>query len=186
MSFGANTSFTNSVISEIGFLFAAKKPGFLPRILNKRNQSMKTLAPLTESEVKQLVDDWYSKLDIHAPVEEFLPMLADKNLEMQFPEGTLHSLDEFKTWYDRVTYTFFDEVHTMQVLNITPALDQANIQLVVRWEAHRWHPPAPKSERLDFDAAQRWVVKRSPDTQKPVIVTYIVDSLTPQKGSASL
>lgn len=147
---------------------------------------MNKLAPLTESEVKQLVDDWYLKLDVHTPVEEFLPLLADETLEMQFPEGLLHGQDEFKTWYDGIIHTFFDEVHTMQVLDITPASDQADIQLVVRWEAHRWRAPAPKSERLAFDAAQRWVVKRSPDTQKPVIVTYIVDSLTPLEGSASL
>lgn len=147
---------------------------------------MNKLAPLTESEVKQLVDDWYLKLDVHTPVEEFLPLLADETLEMQFPEGPLHGQDEFKTWYDGIIHTFFDEVHTMQALDITTASDQADIQLVVRWEAHRWHPPKPKSERLAFDAAQRWVVKRSPDTQKPVIVTYIVDSLTPLEGSASL
>ncbi len=149
-------------------------------------QSMNKLAPLTESEVKQLVNDWYLKLDVHAPVEEFLLMLADKTLEMQFPEGTVHGQDGFKTWYDRVTHTFFDEVHTMQALDITAASEQAEIQLVVRWDAHRWHPPAPKSEHLAFDAVQRWVVKRSPDTQKPMIVTYIVDSLTPLAGSASL
>lgn len=147
---------------------------------------MNKLAPLTESQVKQLVDDWYLKLDVHATVEEFLPLLADENLEMQFPEGTLHGQDAFKTWYDGVIHTFFDEVHTMQALDITTASDHANVQLVVRWEASRWHAPAPKSERLAFDAAQTWVVKRSPETQKPVIVTYIVDSLTPLDGFPNL
>lgn len=150
------------------------------------NMCMNKLAPLTESEVKQLVDDWYLKLDVHAPVAEFLPLVTDKDLKMQLPEVTLHGQDEFKTWYDGVIHTFFDEVHTMQVLDITTALDQAHIQLVVRWEASRWHAPAPKSERLAFDAAQRWVVKRSPDTQKPVIEIYIVDSLTPLEGFPSL
>lgn len=147
---------------------------------------MKTLTPLTESEVKQFVDDWYLKLDIHAPVEEFLPLLVEENLTMQLPERTLHSLDEFKTWYDGVTHIFFDEVHTMQELNIAIASDRADIQLVVRWEASRWHEPAPKSERLAFNAAQRWVVKRSPNTQKPVVETYIVDSFTPLPGFPSL
>lgn len=147
---------------------------------------MNNLVPLTESEVKKLVDDWYLKLDVHAPVKDLLPLLADESLEMQFPEGRLHGHDEFKTWYDGVIHTFFDEVHTMQALDITTASDSANIQLVVRWEASRWRAPAPKSERLAFDAAQRWVVKRSPDTHKPVIVTYIVDSLTPLDGFPSL
>jgi len=37
-----------------------------------------------------------------------------------------------------------------------------------------------------FDAAQTWIIKRSSETGKPVIVTYIVDGLTPMEGSAEL
>jgi hypothetical protein len=147
---------------------------------------MNTLTPLTELEVKQLVDDWYLKLDVHTTVEELLPMLANENLEMRLPEVKLRSLDEFKTWYEGIIHTFFDEVHTMQKLVINTASDRADIQLVVRWEASRWPSPAPKSQRLAFDAAQRWVVVRSPDRQKPIIKTYIVDSLTPVGGFPSL
>jgi hypothetical protein len=147
---------------------------------------MNTLTTLTESEVKKLVDDWYLKLDVHAPISEMLPLLVGEALEMQLPETTLHGLDEFKTWYDRVIHTFFDEVHIMQKLNITTGVEQADVQLVVRWEASRWNAPAAKSERLAFDAAQRWVVVRSPQTQQPVILTYIVDSLTPLPGFPNL
>jgi hypothetical protein len=147
---------------------------------------MNDLVILSQFEIKQLVDDWFLKLDLHATVEELLPLLANENLEMQFPEGTLHGQDEFKAWYDRVTHTFFNEVHTMRELNITTALDHAKVQLVVLWKANRWYPPAPKSECLAFNAAQTWIVQRSPVTQKPVIITYIVDSLTPQEGSAKL
>lgn len=147
---------------------------------------MNTLTTLSEPEVKQLVDDWYLKLDVHAPISEVLPLLAGETLEMQLPETTLHGLDEFKTWYDGVIHTFFDEVHIMQTLNITTGAEQADVQLVVRWEASRWNAPAPKSERLAFDAAQRWVVVRSPMTQQPAILTYIVDSLTPLPGFPSL
>jgi hypothetical protein len=147
---------------------------------------MNTLTTLTESEVKQLVDDWYLKLDVHAPIAEVLPLLAGETLEMQLPETTLHGLDGFQSWYDGVIHTFFDEVHTLQTLDITTGSDQADVQLVVRWEASRWNAPAPKSERLAFDAAQRWVVVRSPDTQQPAIVTYIVDSLNPLPGFPNL
>ena len=49
----------------------------------------------------------------------------------------------------------------------------------------RWHPPAPRSERLDFDAYQRWQLVDAPgDTIK--LQTYIVDRLEPMPGSASL
>ncbi|MEY4520372.1 MAG: hypothetical protein RLZZ499_2972 [Cyanobacteriota bacterium] len=156
---------------------------------------MNTLTTLTESEVKQFVNDWYLKLDVHAPISEVLPLLAGETLEMQLPETTLHGLDGFRSWYDRVIHTFFDEVHTLQTLDITIDGDRvlkdtaphiakaephrAYIHLIVRWEASRWNAPAPKSERLSFDAAQRWVVERSPETQQPAIVTYIVDSFNP-------
>jgi hypothetical protein len=147
---------------------------------------MNTLTTISESEVKQLVDDWYLKLDVHAPISEVLPLLAGETLEMQLPETTLHGLDEFTAWYEGVIRIFFDEVHTMQTLDITIDGDCADVQLVVRWEASRWNAPAPKSERLAFDAAQRWVVVRSPQTQQPAIVTYIVDSLTPLPGFPNL
>lgn len=142
---------------------------------------MTTLTRIYEAEVRQLVTDWFVKLDIHAPVEEMLPLLAPENLEMQLPEVTLHGLDEFRSWYEGVIHTFFDEVHTMQSLDINTTSQQAEVQLVVRWETSRWNAPAANSERLAFDAAQRWVIKRSPDSQNLVINTYIVDALTPLK-----
>jgi hypothetical protein len=148
---------------------------------------MSNLKPLTETEVRQLVNDWYVKLDIHAPMVEILPLLDDEELEMQFPETTLHGYVEFETqWYQRVIRTFFDEVHVLKELNINISNDRADIKLVVKWEASVWNPPAAKSERIMMDASQTWVVKRSPKSQKPVIVSYIVNSLNYYEGSARL
>ena len=149
---------------------------------------MSNSTPLTKEEVKQLVDDWYLKLDVHAPMVEILPMLADEELEMQFPEATLHGHAEFEGWYQGVIRIFFDEVHTLKELDITLLDDdmQANVKLVVYWEASRWNPPAAKSDRLMFDAYQTWVVRRLPESGKPVVVTYVVDKLEPMAGSAKL
>jgi hypothetical protein len=160
---------------------------------------MNHMTPLLESEVKQLVDTWYAKLDVHAPVEELLPLLADDGMEMKLPEVTLRGHAEFIQWYERVIRTFFDEIHTMKELHITfpeppgetevqvvGSPTQAQVQLVVNWQARRWKPPAAKSEWLGFDAEQRWVVQRLPNTSKPIVVTYIVDALTPLEGSKSL
>ena len=149
---------------------------------------MSNLAPLERKEIEQLAKDWYKKLDVHAPMVEILPMLADRDLEMQFPEATLHGHAEFEGWYQGVIRIFFDEVHTLKELSIeiSESKAQANIKLVVYWEASRWNPPAAKSDRLMFDAYQTWIVKRSPETGKAVIVTYIVDKLDPMEGSAQL
>jgi hypothetical protein len=143
-------------------------------------------APLSEEEVRQFVNTWFAKLDVHAPVDELLPMLADTDLEMHFPEVTCHNYVEFQRWYESATHRFFDEVHTMKELTIRPEGDQASVQLIVNWQTRIWEPPAPKSQWLSFDAVQRWVVKQSPQTKQLVIVTYSVYTLTPMPGSANL
>jgi hypothetical protein len=149
---------------------------------------MANAAPLTKSEVEQMVGDWYRALDVHKPMVDVLPYVSDGELEMVFPEGTLRSLAEFEGWFQGVIRIFFDEVHTMQQLNVTIPADgqRADVKLVVRWEASRWKPPAAKSERLIMDAYQTWVVKRSPTSGKPVITRYVVDELKPLPGSAPL
>ena len=147
---------------------------------------MTTVATLTESEVKQLVDDWYRKLDVHAPMVELLPMLADEGLEMRFPEVTAYGYAGFEEWYQRVIRLFFDEVHTMKELQIRVTDDRADVKLVVYWETSIWKPPAARSERIMLDAAQTWIVARSPQTRKPVITTYIVDGIDYRDGSARL
>jgi hypothetical protein len=143
--------------------------------------------PLTQEEVSALVNDWYEKLDVHAPMVDILPLLSTGALYMKFPEQTMTSLAEFESWYQRVIRTFFDEVHTMQELNITisPDGNRADIKLVVYWEASVWTPPERFSKRLMMDAAQTWVVERAPDG-RAVITSYIVDELRPKPGSADL
>ncbi len=147
---------------------------------------MSDLAPLTDAEVQEFAKDWYLKLDVHAPLEEFVPLLAEDGLEMVFPEATLHGFEEFKGWYDRVINIFFDEVHSLKEVNATINGTQADVKVVVKWEASVWKPPAPTSERIILDAYQTWVVKRSPTTQKVVISRYVVDSLDYAEGSAKL
>ena len=144
--------------------------------------------PLTNNEVTAMVNDWYQQLDVHAPMVNILPLLSDTDLRMVFPEATLTTLAEFESWYQRVIRTFFDEVHTMKELNVAVSADgsQADIKLCVYWEASVWSPPDRLSKRLMMDAYQTWVVKRSPSSGKPVVVTYVVDKLDPKPGSASL
>jgi len=142
--------------------------------------------PLKSLEVDRLVYDWYKKLDVHAPVDEIVPLLASKGLEMRFPEGTYRTLDEFRSWYSRVTNLFFDEVHNMKMLNQELDGENATVKLVVNWQAHVWTPPAAKSNWLGFDAHQTWLVKRDERTGKAVIASYIVDALDPMEGSAQL
>lgn len=145
-------------------------------------------APLNEQEVRDMVNAWYQALDVHASMASFLWMVSDESLEMRFPEATLKSVADFELWYQTVIRIFFDEVHTMQKLDvkISPDGSEADIKLVVYWEASRWKPPARYSDRLKMDAYQTWKVRRSATTGKPCVTLYIVDELKLREGSAAL
>ena len=143
--------------------------------------------PFTEAELQEFAADWYRKLDVHEPLEAYKPLLADEELEMVFPEVTVKGFEGFAGWYDKVINIFFDEVHTVKEVKISSdSPEKTEIKVVVKWEASVWKPPAPNSERIVLDAFQTWIVKRSPDTGKPIVVTYIVDELKYYPGSAEL
>lgn len=147
---------------------------------------MTTVASLTDSDVQHLAVAWYKKLDIHAPLEELLPLLADETLVMNFPEGTQRGHAGFTNWYNTVTRKFFDEVHTLKQVDVQLTPEGANVKVIVNWQAHTWNPPAARSQWLGFDAYQSWVVARDPNSQQPVIVVYTVDNLKAMPGSPDL
>jgi hypothetical protein len=141
----------------------------------------------TESELFDFAAAWYRLLDVHAPLEQYAPLLADEELEMRFPEATVYKFEGFKGWYERVIGIFFDEVHTVKEVKISSQSgDTTEIKVVVKWEASVWEPPAPYSKRIVLDAYQTWIVKPSPATGKPIVVIYIVDDLKYYEGSATL
>lgn len=143
-------------------------------------------AHLIESEIQELAAEWYRKLDVHAPLVEVLPLLAEDGVEMKFPEASLRGLAEFEGWFERVIRIFFDEVHRLKEVTVKLNGDTADVHVVVEWQASVWNPPAANSARIMLDADQTWVVKRSPKTGKAVIATYIVNSLSYHEGSARL
>jgi hypothetical protein len=151
---------------------------------------------LTEADVRAFVYNWFRLLDAHAPEDQLVALVSQSDLHMQFPEGPLNSVAEFAKWYRGVTRIFFDEVHEVKMLAIAvsqadgsgfdPKQWEANVSLVVRWQAHRWKPPAAKSDYLAFDAWQRWVIKLNLGSSNLVVTTYIVDVLEPLQCSAAL
>lgn len=144
------------------------------------------IAPLNQTELQSFAEEWYRKLDVHAPLAEFVPLLADRGLEMVFPEATVTGFEGFKGWYERVIGVFFDEVHTVKLVELVEAGDIAEVKVVVKWEASVWNAPEPRSSRIVLDAYQTWLVQRSPESQKPVVLRYTVDSLDYAEGSAKL
>jgi hypothetical protein len=142
--------------------------------------------PLTEEEIRQLANEWYLKLDVHAPYEEIAPLLAEEGLEMVFPEATLRGLGDFRKWYEGVMAIFFDENHNLHVCDARIDGETAEVKVVVGWQANWWKPPAAKSTRTSLDAYQTWTVKRSAKTGKPQITKYVVDKFEYAPGYARL
>lgn len=131
-----------------------------------------------------MADVWYKKLDIHAPMVELLPLLADEELEMVFPEATVTGWAGFEGWFQRVIRIFFDEVHTLKEVTPTIQGDQAEVKVIVQWEASVWNAPEATSKRIVADAYQTWQVQLKGD--QPVITRYVVDDLKYHEGSATL
>jgi hypothetical protein len=151
-----------------------------------RSATARPTTALTAPEITEFAVAWYKKLDIHAPMVEILPYLASDDLVMKFPEATAHGLADFESWYQRVIRIFFDEVHTVK--EVTPEIrdDEAEVHVVVEWQASVWNPPQDKSSRIVLDADQTWTVRRSSRTGLIEITNYTVNGLNYHEGSAKL
>ncbi len=124
-------------------------------------------------QIRKFVGAWYQALDFHVPVEECYKLLSDEGLNVQFPDGDIRDMAGFKKWYDRVTNIFFDENHYVKSVAASIRGDEADLDIVVGWQASWWEPPDAKSKRVMMDATQKWTVRRSDkNAYGLVIVTY--------------
>lgn len=124
-------------------------------------------------QINNFVAAWYLALDQHIPQEACARFVAD-DVEMIFPEKTLHGIDDLKAWYAGGTYSdgesapgviniFFDENHNVVSVEATSDLNAAevSIRVIVAWQASWFNPPNAKSTRTSMDATQDWTVRRS-------------------------
>lgn len=139
---------------------------------------------LTQERITDYAKEWYKKLDVHAPMVEILPYLADEGLEMVFPEATVYGWSGFESWYQRVIRIFFDEEHNVKGCDATINGENAEVKVVVEWHASVWNPPAEKSERIMLLAYQTWKLKDIDGAIK--LTRYVVDEIKYLEGSAKL
>lgn len=130
------------------------------------------VGPITEDEIKKFVAAFYLALDQHVPPAECAKMVADHGLKMIFPEKTLVGINDFLAWYAGGTYSdgerapgviniFFDENHNVASVESKINGDEAEVDVIVAWQASMFEPPAAKSKRVSLDATQKWTVCRS-------------------------
>lgn len=131
------------------------------------------MADLTLDEIKKFAAAWYQALDFHVPIEEAYKLLTDKGLNIHFPDGDITDFDSFKTWYGRVTNLFFDENHYVKSVEANISGEEAEVDIIVGWQASWWEAPDAKSKRVSMDATQKWTVRRSTKNAYGLeIVTY--------------
>ncbi len=140
---------------------------------------------LTPEAIEAVAKEWYHQLDIHVPMVELLPSLADEELEMVFPEVTVYGYAGFEGWYQKVIRLFFDEVHTVKSVESVISGKTATVKVVVQWEASVWNAPEPTSKRISADAYQTWNVKLT-DQGRVIVTKYVVDDFVYHEGSATL
>ena len=147
---------------------------------------MSNLTSLTEAEVRDLAVEFYRKIDLHVPVEEFLSILTEEEEELKIilPNVEIKSFVDLRAWWDRMIRFCFDGSHNIYDVELVSASDtEAKAKILLIWEAKVWNPPAPKSERISILTYTTWTVKRSPKTQKPIVATYVLDAVKYAGGS---
>ena len=137
--------------------------------------------PLNEADIRAFVDAWYLALDQHAPTDQVGQLVSD-DVQMIFPEKTLHGKSDFLAWCIGGTYSdgeqapgvyniFFDENHNVVSVEAQISGDKAELDVVVAWQASMFIPPAAKSKRVSLDAIQKWTVKASDQSPYGMVVT---------------
>jgi hypothetical protein len=134
---------------------------------------MTTLPETLSASVSTFAARWFTDLDRHAPAGELESLLSDAGLEMVFPERTLHSLADFRDWYETVCRAYTDEAHTLEQMTVTPAGDDIEVTVVVLWRATQ----TVDGSRIAMRAHQRWRLRRTGTEAGFAITEYRVDDL---------
>jgi hypothetical protein len=102
------------------------------------------------SEVRGFVHEWFDLLSDHVPVELLLPFVADRGLEMAFPERTLHDHDDFRDWYTAVGLAYTRQTHDVERISAEEGPDGVDLAVTVVWRAEQTDGP-PVAVRVDQD-----------------------------------
>jgi hypothetical protein len=124
-----------------------------------------------ENEIIRFVYQVYAMYDRHVPVERFLPLLAVRNLEMRFPEGSLRSHADFKRWYANIGQTIANNTHTLESVKVS-VLGGGRYQAEI---VGLWQAESKKGEYIVFKFRQQWTLVDGTGNQ-PLIQAYLVEA----------
>ncbi|PKL77120.1 MAG: hypothetical protein CVV27_06790 [Candidatus Melainabacteria bacterium HGW-Melainabacteria-1] len=130
-----------------------------------------------ENRLRGFVYHWFSLFDSNAPHAEFLKrMVSDPTLEFRFPEATLRSESDFRSWYDGVLKNIRVASHTVNAIKIQKLSgNEFKVLVDVIWRGVPY-----QGEPVVFHASQEWhVVVKGADFNDIRIRKYLVSAANP-------
>jgi|CXWL01.1.fsa_nt_gi hypothetical protein len=90
-----------------------------------------------ENEIKSFVYHWFALFDKHVEVAQFLGLIAEDGLEMQYPGADkISSHEDFKNWYAGVGNVIKSNTHAVEHIHLNHRADRKyEVDLVVLWQA---------------------------------------------------
>jgi hypothetical protein len=81
--------------------------------------TVSTIPPaIAEESVRALVDDWFRKFNMRAPVEEILRFFVQNGLVIRLPEPILRSHDDVRGWWEAMLRRPPEHIDVPQELDI--------------------------------------------------------------------
>lgn len=140
-------------------------PGYMATVrLQQENK-------FSENAIKSFVYHVFALYDKHADVGRFLPLIADKDLEMKFPDALLGSHQDFERWYAGIGQNIRSNTHSVERMSVQfHANGKYQVDLIVLWQA------ITKENRfVSFRAHQLWTLDNGTEGKWPRILSYIVE-----------
>ena len=128
-----------------------------------------------ENDIRSFVYHVFALYDKHVPVSRFLPLLADKGLDMRFPDATLRSHKDFKRWYAGIGKDIRSNTHQVERIDVSyPGRGRYQVGVVVLWQAM-----IKKGGYVSMRARQVWTLEEGKTRRWPRILSYIVEAAPP-------
>lgn len=162
----------------IGQSYAANQP---PRqnesalILYKTDLASWKTHKFDDNQIRSFVYYWYGLHDKHVAIEKSYELLNESNLEMIFPEITVHNFSDYKKWYDGVGKNILSNQHIVKKIDISMLPNhQYKLNVTVNWQA------IDKNHKfINIDANQQWLLVDGQSESHPYIQKYKVLGFTP-------
>jgi ketosteroid isomerase-like protein len=117
-----------------------------------------------ENEIRSFVYHWFALFDKHVDVDQFLVLIADDGLEMQYPGASkISSQENFKNWYEQVGDVIKSNTHAVEQIHFNYTVDRKyEVELVVLWQA------VTKDDKYDsLRVRQTWLLDDGQGGQWP-------------------